>query len=287
MQQFSRCFSFWQIFSTYQPYLHMYTRAHGTDGRDEFNRGMFRIFEEVFNVTIVYDFDAVDESTLVVKPLYDIGMEESLQQGIVFQKKEHAQVLRERVQEFYQIPAAGCQTNKTEPAIAILNRKKQSARFIVNAKRLQRHVQKLTNQPVILETFENKTFMEQISFMSQVDILISPHGAQLTSLSFIPSCGSIFEIFPRGYYLPHFFGPQAITSGLRHGYVYNGANVNKEWYKSGMLDRTQRFRARRSNVCVPLETSLTIIGKMVDKWKVCCQEKQNAAALAAETADSA
>lgn len=64
----------------------------------------------------------------------------------------------------------------------------------------------------------------------------------------------------------------ATASGLRHGFVYTGEDVQKEWYKGNLIDRSKRFRARDQNVCVPLNTTLEIIGKMVDKWKVCCQE---------------
>lgn len=272
MQQLTRCFSFWQIYPTYESYLYMYTHVHRNKNED-FNDGMLHILQNVFAVTVVYNLKDVDESTLLVKPLYDTGMEQSLQQGIVFQTKEHAAVFRRGVQAYYNISAEGCRVGKTEPVIAILNRQTKSRRTIVNAKRLQQYFQKLTSHPVNIVTFENKTFLEQISFMSQTDILVSPHGAQLTSINFMPApCGAVFEVFPPGYYVPHFFGPLAVTSGLRHGFVYTGKNVDKEWFHGTLHDRSSRFKARRSHVCVPLQTSLEMIGKMVDKWKVCCQE---------------
>eukprot|EP00977_Amphora_coffeiformis_P022738 scaffold11428_cov157-Amphora_coffeaeformis.AAC.5 len=238
-----------------------------------FNKGMLDILKDVFNVTISYkDKSEIDDSTLLIKPLFDTGMEESLQQGIVFQNKEHAAIFRKQVQQYYDIPSEGCRTDKTEPVIAILNRRPQSNRTIINVDRLQTYLQKLTSHPVSVVYFEGKTFQEQITFMSQVDILVSPHGAQLTSLNFISPCGGVFEILPPGYYLPHFFGPLAATSGLQHGFVYTGENVKKEWYQGNLVDRKKRFRARDLDVCVPLSTSLDIVGKMVDKWKVCCQE---------------
>jgi len=274
MQQFTRCFSFWQIFgrTLYDPYLMMFIQRSGA-AEMGFNKGMLDILKDVFRVSIVYNDTHVDDSTLLIKPLYDYGMKESMQQGIVFQNKDHAAIFRDQVQQYYHIRPEGCRVNKTEPVIAILNRRPQSQRTILNVDRLQRYLQKLTNHQVPIVYFEDKTFLEQITFMSQVDILVSPHGAQLTSLNFIPPCGGVFEILPPGYYLPHFFGPLAATSGLRHGFVYTGENVKEEWYKGNLVDRKKRFRARDLDVCVPLSTSLDIIGKMVDKWKLCCQDK--------------
>lgn len=274
MQQFTRCFSFYQIFSSYDRYLYMYTHVHATSrGADLFNKGMFAILQDIFNVTVVYDFEALDEDTLLVKPFYDMGLTESLQQGIVFQSKDHAKVFRDKVQAYYGIESGGCKPQKTEPVIGILNRKPSSNRTIINLERFETYLGKLTSHPVQVKYFEGTTFMEQITFMSNIDILISPHGAQLTSLNFMPPCGGVFELFPPGYYLPHFFGPLATTSGLLHGYAYTGANVQTEWYEGNLLDRKKRFRARDQNVCVPLEKSLDIIGKMVDGWKECCRDQ--------------
>jgi hypothetical protein len=256
----------------------MYTHVHASNTthheEDGFNQGMFRVFQEVFNVTIVYNFDDVDDNTLLVKPLYDVSMEESLQQGIVFQNKQHAATFRDAVQQYYNIPSvAGCRKDKREPVIRILNREISSTRTIVNVKKVEKYLQQLTSQVVEVVTFENRTFMEQVELMSGTDILVSPHGAQLASLAFLPVCGGVFEIFPEGYYLPYFFGPYAATAGLQHGYVYNGNDVQKEWFKGNQDDRANRFKARRKDVCVPLNTSIALVGKMVDRWKVCCQER--------------
>jgi hypothetical protein len=73
--------------------------------------------------------------------------------------------------------------------------------------------------------------------------------------------------------LPHFFGPLAATSGLQHGYVYTGKDLKQEWYQKGMKNARARSQARHLDVCLPLNTSLTLIGQMVDNWKSCCREK--------------
>eukprot|EP00977_Amphora_coffeiformis_P019756 scaffold7428_cov153-Amphora_coffeaeformis.AAC.9 len=213
-----------------------------------------------------------DEHSLVVRPAFDPGYNEGPQQGIKLQKPEHAEVLRRKTAEFYNISMEGCQPAKDYPVIGILNRGFNSTRTLLNADRLQLYLSKMTDHPVEIRYFEGADFLEQISFMMQTDIVISPHGAQLTSINFMPLCGGVFEIFPPGYWFPHFFGPLAASSGLSHGYVYTGYDLKKEWIKGGLKKRNVRHVARNLDVCAPLQTSLEVIGQMVDNWKTCCHE---------------
>ena len=214
----------------------------------------------------------LDENSLVVRPAFDPGYDEGPQQGIQLQKPEHAELLRRKTAEYYNISIEGCQPGKDYPVIGILNRGYNSTRTLLNAERLRSYLSKMTDRPVEIKYFEGTEFLEQISFMMQTDIVISPHGAQLTSINFIPSCGGVFEIFPPGYWFPHFFGPLAASSGLSHGYVYTGHDLKKEWIKGGLNRRSARAAARKLDVCAPLQTSLEVIGQMVDNWKTCCHE---------------
>ena len=50
------------------------------------------------------------------------------------------------------------------------------------------------------------------------DIVISPHGAQLTNLAFIRPCTSVLELFPVRYYLAY-FQPYVLSAG---GVSYEG-----------------------------------------------------------------
>lgn len=215
---------------------------------------------------------AVDEYSLVARPAYDPGYAEGPQQGITLQKEEHAELLRRKTADFYNIPMEGCQPGKDYPVIGILNRGFNSTRTLLNADRLRYYLLKMTDRPVKIVYFEDKEFLDQVSFMMQTDIVVSPHGAQLTSINFMPSCGGLFEVFPPGYWFPHFFGPLAASSGLSHGYVYTGYDLKKEWIRGGLKKRSARHIARQLDVCAPLETSLDVIGKLVDSWKACCHE---------------
>ncbi|XWS68248.1 hypothetical protein CRYUN_Cryun04dG0074400 [Craigia yunnanensis] len=67
----------------------------------------------------------------------------------------------------------------------------------------------------------NLTFCEQVKLMSLTDILISPHGAQLTNMFLMDRNSSVMEFFPKGWlklagvgqYVYHWM---ASWSGMRH-----------------------------------------------------------------------
>ena len=95
--------------------------------------------------------------------------------------------------------------------------------------------------------FEGMAFEEQVDFFRKTDILISPHGAQMTGLVYMAtdygendeeediatyhslhkdqrnklrSCKQVLEFFPKNYVVPYFFGRTSVQSGMRHSYVY-------------------------------------------------------------------
>ncbi|GAB2267998.1 hypothetical protein Dimus_002975 [Dionaea muscipula] len=67
----------------------------------------------------------------------------------------------------------------------------------------------------------NLTFCEQVKLMSSADVLVSPHGAQLTNMFLMDRNSSVMEFFPRGWlklagigqYVYHWI---ASWSGMRH-----------------------------------------------------------------------
>ncbi|XP_030510001.2 uncharacterized protein LOC115724791 [Cannabis sativa] len=67
----------------------------------------------------------------------------------------------------------------------------------------------------------NLTFCEQVKLMSSTDILVSPHGAQLTNLLFLDRNSSVMEFFPKGWLKlagvgQFVFQWLASWSGMRH-----------------------------------------------------------------------
>merc|ERR1712178_589922 len=65
-----------------------------------------------------------------------------------------------------------------------------------------------------------KTFIQQLELMSNTDVLISPHGAQLSTIPFMPDCGCLLEIMPYSYWFPGYFQALAKNSGLIAAWQY-------------------------------------------------------------------
>jgi Glycosyltransferase 61 len=179
------------------------------------------------------------------------------------------------------------------PRITILNRRK--TRRILNAQEMQQAILGLrlggTTQPMVrVEYFEGgRSFAEQVSVLANTDLLISPHGAQLTGLAFLPSpCSAVLEIFPRGYWIPKFFGSLAATSGVhQHACLYLGAGAHHggdQQHRGVVVNRTHqvqeatqsvrdRFRTRSQNMCLPLNQTLQAIQQMIHSWQQCCDKQ--------------
>jgi hypothetical protein len=143
------------------------------------------------------------------------------------QSPTHLQVFRDAtVQDLFPGRAMfGCPINTTSlgdaasPRIGILNRPKTRRLQTVDV--LAHELgQAFPMSSVTIKEFESASFADQVDFYSFVDILISPHGAQLAGLPFMPNCGGFVELMPKVYYRPKFFGSLATGSGLvGYGYV--------------------------------------------------------------------
>ncbi|KAJ4880703.1 Glycosyltransferase AER61 [Raphanus sativus] len=67
----------------------------------------------------------------------------------------------------------------------------------------------------------NLTFCEQVELMKKTDVLVSPHGAQLTNLFLMDRNSSVMEFFPKGWLKlagvgQRVFQWEANWSGMRH-----------------------------------------------------------------------
>jgi hypothetical protein len=169
------------------------------------------------------------------------------------------------------------------PRITILNRIK--TRRIINVDKLQSAIagllvghsnnnNKNATTSVRVEHFEDRSFAEQVSIMANTDIIVSPHGAQLASLPFMQSqpCGAALELFPMGYWVPHYFGSLAAASGVnQHVCIYLGDPANREGeVKIGSGTIQSRVETRSRNIEVPLNWTVNVVEKMIQSWRQCC-----------------
>ncbi|GAA0169683.1 glycosyltransferase [Lithospermum erythrorhizon] len=85
----------------------------------------------------------------------------------------------------------------------------------------EKECQKVQGCQLTVAYSNHLTFCEQVKVMSQTDILVSPHGAQLTNMFFMNRNSSVMEFFPKGWlklagvgqYVYHWI---ANWSGMRH-----------------------------------------------------------------------
>jgi Glycosyltransferase 61 len=158
------------------------------------------------------------------------------------------------------------------PRIAILNR--QSTRQWLNAPALVtrlHHADAATQAIPIVYFHSNTTFAQQVDFFAQVDILISPHGAQLTGIAFMPPCGAVLEILPAGYYLPHYFGSLAWASHLEHAFVSLTRTGNVELESmQGMRDQETRQKVRNKALCPDLDPIAETVNQLIVQWQQRC-----------------
>ncbi|XP_072982640.1 uncharacterized protein [Typha latifolia] len=58
---------------------------------------------------------------------------------------------------------------------------------------------KVVSCRIKVERPDNLTFCEQVKLLSETDILVTPHGAQLTNLFFMDKNSSVMEFYPKGW----------------------------------------------------------------------------------------
>mmetsp|Transcript_14196 Transcript_14196/g.34471 ORF Transcript_14196/g.34471 Transcript_14196/m.34471 type:complete len:307 (-) Transcript_14196:1270-2190(-) len=165
------------------------------------------------------------------------------------------------------------QSSKTcahsRPRIAILNRASNYSRTILNSQLLSDKMKALSRDDIVpVKYFEGLSFFEQVSFFRSVDILISPHGAQLTGLPFMNApCAHVVELFPKGYAIPEMFGTLAIESGKDYSYLYMSSNSSD---MEQAKHRRERKRARSRNLCPSPNVMFETMRKRADEWRLCC-----------------
>ena len=192
--------------------------------------------------------------------------------------------------------------------ITILNRHVDSGRSILNAQELLQTLQRqdfVRNNHVTVElvdSMDGRSFLDQVYIFSHSDLVISPHGAQLSSLFFMPPCGAVLELFGRGYEDAEFYGSLAAMSGIRYSHLYTGAGspvtvlaatnattttttlgtataavttTTKEaelamWNK----DEESRAVARRFPICAPIATIVEYVRTELEDWNRRIQNPQ-------------
>jgi hypothetical protein len=274
MQQLYACISWWNGHPSHPSVLAWSSKTHESRLRsDQFVGGIITSLLNNNNVTFL-DLDTIrlPNNTVFLKPIVE-------RYGVAYtvQSPTHLQVFRDATVEdlFPGRATVGCPMNTTtnlgdaaSPRIGILNRKETRRLETVNA--LAHELgQAFPMSSVTITEFESASFADQVDFYSSIDILISPHGAQLTGLPFMPNCGGFVELTPKGYHIPDFFGSLAIGSGLGYGYVYMSGG---DEYNETKVCKTHacRVQKRKATFCPPSERIVDAVRVLIGDWYQCC-----------------
>jgi hypothetical protein len=124
-------------------------------------------------------------------------------------------------------------------------------------------------------TMEGKSFVEQVQAMSDVDILIAPHGAALVNLIFLPTCAGVLELNPKGFENPMFFGSLAAISNHAHATLYTGDRDKHKEIRKWMRGNVRRDVARSRDLCPNVDMVLDAVSQLEEQWRACCQKQQH------------
>jgi Glycosyltransferase 61 len=172
-----------------------------------------------------------------------------------------------------------------QPRIAILNRDSK-ARNLTNAHEMAARLSATFSQTVPLITFDYKTdFPSQVSFFVDTDIVISPHGAQLTGMAFLPRCASVLEVFPSRYLVADYFGSLAAALDIAHGFVYVNHNGQDIIPHGERFHYIRRFSRKEASVEPDLGIVERAVQQLVAQWQDCvCNDESSRVAASQDTA---
>jgi len=257
--------------------------------------GLKQALQEVFQVQILDDYPTLP-SNVKLESQHSfwqevVTMEEDEDQPYYVEDPQDMMDLRNGILDHYfghsfRLRASSCHSsglaaNNTDidrghvsikPRVGILNR--NETRSLLNVQDIVGVVKDYLGEDtsVTVALFENADFLSQVDFFAQHDIVLSPHGAQLVGIPFLPSCASLLEIFPKGYWVPSFFASLAQISNHSIRYLYLGGpgKQREEELEELSKDPPTRMATRKRSLCPPLEKIQQGLVQVVQDWQQCC-----------------
>ena len=285
LQQLYRCFAWWHA----NPHKQSVLIAPPIT-TNLFVTGFLAVLQDVFQVQFRQQRPA---GAKAVRPRVHFDFDENHQEDhhplAAFKMRSPADFayMRDALLARYPIPdsVGGCRpltnTEKSQPVITILNRAEHSGRHLFDVAALQtalqHELQLLPSENINhVELMDGKTFGEQVAVMQSTDILISPHGAQLVSIPFLPPCAHVLEIFSPHYFAPRFYSTLTNFAGHDYHYLYTGGMDPAAVVQQDTLE--QRRISRAEQICLTTQTIqeqiVPAVRQMIQQWKACCQRQK-------------
>jgi Glycosyltransferase 61 len=274
MEQLYACFSWWQSHPTKESIMLIPRRIERHLYKIPFLNGFLRALQDTFQVSIVDNHSdpavSVWAGPFRVRSPADFTV---LRNGILNSKIFQPLLPATQPRPLNRTLGGRRDCEALIPRISILNR--AGVRSLVNAPSIGNEIQSklLQDQNVSIFFFEGKSFEEQVQMFASTDIIISPHGAQLTGLPFAPPCGSLLELFPPNFLHHDYFGALASSAGLDYHYmrIDSGENVfsSLRTNGSGHLSLMRRTAFRRVNLCPSPDGVVDAVQVLIDRWHQC------------------
>lgn len=265
LQELYRCMTWWQMNKKQKPVL---VSPLGHPPKKPYLIAFYQALKDHLGVEIVYN-DAIPKGQKHIAVAAPISHFNTMLSAYVFNREAvdaYIPLLLDKVTSKNK-RTAGCPAPKSrhpKPTIVVLNRE-GSRRILENHVEVMAALKEafphhnVRYQP----NFEDKSFEEQVQFMTEVDILIGPHGQQFQSVPFMPQCGSLIELFNHGYYMPNFFGSLAGATGHHHFFSYGGGSTGRK-----TLGRTRK----REFFYASPEHVVKLAQAASKKWSSCCKD---------------
>eukprot|EP00339_Tiarina_fusa_P005443 CAMPEP_0117010880 /NCGR_PEP_ID=MMETSP0472-20121206/9478_1 /TAXON_ID=693140 ORGANISM="Tiarina fusus, Strain LIS" /NCGR_SAMPLE_ID=MMETSP0472 /ASSEMBLY_ACC=CAM_ASM_000603 /LENGTH=504 /DNA_ID=CAMNT_0004713527 /DNA_START=127 /DNA_END=1642 /DNA_ORIENTATION=+ len=168
------------------------------------------------------------------------------------------------------------QSSSCTPRVAILNR--QNERKLLHADDIAKAIplelvgttrRRDSSSPVEVSYFETASLCDQVKFFSTTDVVISPHGAQLSALFAMPPNigGTVLEIFPLGFVIPWYFGSLAASSGIDHTFLYETQGDLESELAYGLATSKRQAEAKARDLSVSTDIVVKSVREIVDRWK--------------------
>lgn len=260
MEMLYPCISLWRAFPDRKPVLYVNLKPNlrnrmAAMGQEAFLPSMIRAFQDIMGVEIRYSPSS---------PSIAFTRERDDYQPYYFEHADDFAFFRSAVLEHY-FPSKPRLVCPDKVRVGILDR--QGTRGLLNVDEVRAAIAETLGDNVDTIThhfFENATFLAQVDYMADVDLLVTPHGAQQSSIPFLSPCATIIEIFVPNYYVANFFGSLAKASGhdLYSIFVGDGQPEISNHYD---------VNATAQKVCAPIPTLKEGLMRMLDDYRACCR----------------